>query len=291
MGFPPSGTGVVHPLASLTPESRSAIERKIFGPVPIDEVAWWNKYRDILAVAYDRLVFEDPYEGEDSDSDSDSHSVPVLNSDSDKHWDLVYESVDENDFHPSQIERIDLKSRGIRVRKTPIDLTWEEVATLINSRTLPATQATESEGSKAHMRLTVKTNVIETYLYLICSYANEVRRAEQRRVNKIDKSQRSPDTSSQKFSGNNERGITDKIKKSKTRTSCKMIDINAFRTIEESYRKFESSAFYDAIQKVLNERQITRENFMNLDFLFIPHIDEVPGEDGHHYMLCGFGKF
>ncbi|KAF8860252.1 hypothetical protein BDZ45DRAFT_324350 [Acephala macrosclerotiorum] len=141
------------------------------------------------------------------------------------------------------------------------------------------------------MRLTVKINVIETYLYLICSYANEVRRAEQRRVNKINKGQRSPDTSSRKYSSNNERGITDEMKKNKTRTSCKMIDIKAFRTLEESYRKFESSAFYDAIQKVLDGRQITRENFMNLDFLFIPHIDQVFGEDGQHYMLCGFGKF
>ncbi|CZR63118.1 uncharacterized protein PAC_13015 [Phialocephala subalpina] len=252
MGFPPSGTGVVHSLATLTPESRRAIERRIFGPVPKDEVAWWNEHRDRLTVTYNKA----------------------------------------DDFHPSQLEAIDLDTQAFKIPGTIIDLDWREMATLINSRTRPESVARHPEGGLMSMRETTKVRVIEQYLYLICLYANEVRWAEQRRVNAIDKGLRSPDTSAYKYASKDQNRMAMKKKKSKpTRTGYKMISIKDFRKIEFVVEHKDPN-LYKIVKEVLNKRNITKENFMNLDFLFIPYIDAatLPGRDGTHYMMAGFGN-
>ncbi|KAE8454668.1 hypothetical protein EG329_000291 [Mollisiaceae sp. DMI_Dod_QoI] len=251
MGFPSSGSSKIHKLASLTPESRRKIERKIFGPVPTDEVIWWNEQRDKLCVA------------------CDSTFLPAYLSDS------------EDDFHPSQIEEINLQSLAIQVpQKAPykVSLKWEDLAVVINSRTLPETKEKESDGDKSYMRASVSVNVVQQYISLICLYANRVRA----RAERTDKETQ---TTAQDDANAQEKTNKTKITKTKIprRVSCKFLTIAQFRQIEVAVKNKDQELSGD-IRGILSAKRITKENFQTLDFLFIPYIDKCNG----HYMLLGF---
>ncbi|KAF8852742.1 hypothetical protein BDZ45DRAFT_749328 [Acephala macrosclerotiorum] len=223
MGFPANGSGKVHSLASLTPESRREIERRIFGPLPTNEQLYYNEYRDRLTVTFDiqPLVYTEE-QGAYDDSD------------------------EEDNFHPRDIEPVNLNQDAVRLpadSETPrVHLIWRDFQVLFNSRPLPGTVATQSDGDKRYMRPTTKLKLVEQYITL----------------------------------------RTQKQEKGETKIfSCKMLNLKRYYEIDADVNEGNRDAI-NTIKTNLNAIKVTPENFMTLDFLFIPFLE------GGHYRLFGF---
>ncbi|KUJ09481.1 uncharacterized protein LY89DRAFT_288737 [Mollisia scopiformis] len=155
-----NGTGIVHPLATLTAAARATVERQILDPIPASVEKYWNTCRDELSVTWDRKNLADPVQ---------QYTYTQL-----------YDLDRTKKFDPSKIVDVDLNQ--IAVRKPEYAFNWNDFGTIINSRTRPDTIATQSDGDKEAMRNTISIPLTEAYIRLVCDYANGVRDKAERAV-------------------------------------------------------------------------------------------------------------
>lgn len=133
---------------------------------------------------------------------------------------------------------------------------WRDFQILFNSRTLPATKEKNSDGDKKRMRLTLRSKTIEEYILMICRHVDRVRNVE-----RVTKGQ-------------------------DPRPSCKLIKQTQWYNIKTLFVNRNGVAAVTAqIQKIMEDRDITKENFQNLDYIFMP----VMQEDFNHYVLYAIG--
>ncbi|KAE8449131.1 hypothetical protein EG329_008515 [Mollisiaceae sp. DMI_Dod_QoI] len=126
----------------------------------------------------------------------------------------------------------------------------------------------QSEGDKKYMRVTTSKNLVEQYIEMICRHANRIRTP----IKLQNKDLANEGETKEQKEG---------AKKKEIIRSCKLLRLEEYNAIDRAMSMREPDII-KIIGTVLNEIQVTPENFMTLDFLFMPHLQEG------HYVLYGF---
>jgi hypothetical protein len=144
-----------------------------------------------------------------------------------------------------------------------VDLNWFDFNILFNSRTLPLTRNRNGDGDKLYMRKTIRSNLVEQYIAMICGHANDIRQAAV------------PDD--QRLDNNGEKIV-----------SCKWLSSLDFEAIRSEFARSISkrATVLFNVKRSLESINLTRENFQTLDYLFIPVLQKAD----EHYVLFGLGK-